>query len=211
MAKPRIKTSGTAFEARVKSVCDTYLAQGRAYLEKVDPPTVKTQYRTIYKDNPFLDYVGSWIERGSRIVHIEAKSNLKARLPISTDKDGVSVEQIANLIAWEKAGAAVGILWERYGEVRFVTIAQMGAARADDMKSVAWERAYPIPTGRGVEFDFLAVLHVLYPCNSPLFQANIALTKTEPDPDEWPEEPNSNEPPKLVPSRTLSSRMRSRQ
>lgn len=196
MPKPKLKTTGTAFEARVREVCQTYLAQGRAKLEKVDPPTVKTSFRVIYKDNPFLDFVGSWIERGSRIIHIEAKSNSKRRLPISTQKDGVSTEQIANLIAWENAGAAVGILWEHNGEVRFVTLAQMAAAKAEDDKSVAWEMAYRIPSGPGVDFDFLAVLHVLYPCNAPLFQAKMQFT--EPDSEEWPEDPKTTAPPKTA-------------
>lgn len=195
MGKKSITTTGTTFEARIKAVCDCYLASGRAYFEKVDPPTVKTQYRTIYKDNPFLDFVGSWIERGGQSIHIEAKSNSKTALPISADKDGVSVEQIESLEKWQAANAAVGILWEHKGEVRFVTLAMMEDAKAENIKSVPWARAYRIPKGAGaVEFDFLAILTVLYPCIPPFNQAKVPFPETENE--LWP---NDHEPLKPRP------------
>lgn len=193
--KKRAQLSGTSFEARIRAVCDTYLARGLAYLEKVDPPTVKTKFRTIYKDNPFLDFVGSWMEQHGRSIHIEAKSNSKTSLPISADRDGVSVEQIESLEKWEAAGAAVGILWDHKGEVRFVTLAQMAAAKADELKSVPWARAYRIPAGHGIDFDFLAVLHVLYPCVCPLNRAKVQA-HPEPDPEIWPDDHEQKEPPK---------------
>lgn len=164
------KNTGTDFETHVALVCDAYRAQRRADITKVEPPT-KTLFigpgrtKTIHLENPYLDFVGAWTERGGRAVHIEAKTTQAPRLPVGNDA-GVSAEQLTNLKRWHAAGAAVGVLWEHDGQVRFVTITAIEHARTvEDRASVKWANAYPIPPGDGfVSFDFLAILSVLYPC-----------------------------------------------
>lgn len=189
MAKKKTKaqTTGTLLEGRVAAICKIYRAQGVADLEKVDPPTVKTRWATIYKASPFLDYIGTWNARGGRMIALEAKSVDVPRLRVCVEKGaGLSVEQIDNLRRWEASGAAVGVIWFRGGDFRFVTLAQIDAARADEYKSVDWLHCYRIPKTEHIEADFLAVLNSLYPCISLEKQTNCQ-PKPRPDPIPWPE------------------------
>ena len=164
------KNTGTEFEAHVALVCDCYRAQGRADITKVEPP-IKTLFigpgktKVIHLENPYLDFIGAWTERGGRALHIEAKTTQAPRLAVGAD-NGISADQIANLKRWHNAGAAVGVLWEHAGQVRFVTLTAIDHAREiEERASVQWSKAYPIPQGEGfVSFDFLAILAVLYPC-----------------------------------------------
>ena len=164
------KNTGTTFEDHVAICCDVYRAQGRADITKVTPPSRclfigPGRQKTILLENPYLDFVGTWTERGGRAIHLEAKTTQAARLPVGNDA-GVNAEQLANLDRWHRAGAAVGVLWEHGSEVRFVSLTALQHAReVEERVSVRWEKAYQIPPGEGfLSFDFLAVLSKLYAC-----------------------------------------------
>lgn len=163
--------TGKGTEDLVKIMGEIYESQGRAVLRKVDPPTrtirIAGKPVVIQLDNPFLDFVGTWTERAGRMLVIEVKSTKVARLDVGKDS-GVNAKQLAALHAWEKGGAAVGVIWmcdERSREMRFVSLQRIEACRAEGRASVPWKDAYNIPQGMGLlTHDFLAILSAIYPC-----------------------------------------------
>lgn len=164
------KNGGINFEDHVVICADVYRTQGRADITKVEPPTKtvfigKGKTKTIQLENPYLDFVGCWTERGGRAIHLEAKATSTPRLPVGND-DGVNADQLANLKRWHASGAAVGVLWQHAEQVRFVTLGMITHAReVEERASVAWTKAYPIPYGGGfLSFDFLSILGKVYPC-----------------------------------------------
>lgn len=164
------KNSGTSFEDHVEIVCDYYRAARSADITKVEPPT-RTLFigpgktKIIHLENPYLDFVGTWTARGGKAIHLEAKTTDTPRLPVG-NKAGVDAQQLASLHRWHNAGAAVGVLWQHMGKVRFVTLtALQHALEVEERASVAWTKAYPIPAGPDMlSFDFLPILAALYPC-----------------------------------------------
>jgi hypothetical protein len=161
-----MKNGGTEFENILETQHEAYLAQGRAKLEKISQPIKvfgpRGHQKIVHLDNPFLDFSGSWIERGGRNLHIEAKVTGEPRLPIYSEI-GLKVKQMNALHAWHKAGAAVGVLWFHEGTARLLTITQIEAARAEGRGSVRWERAYPLrQTTPLVFWDYLLALGALY-------------------------------------------------
>jgi hypothetical protein len=163
-------TPGQDFEKRIKDICDLYEIQGIARLRKVDPPTriLRPPGRkpiTIHLESPYLDFVGTWIEKGGKTIMVECKSTEEPRLAILAEKQkgsGIKHSQLENAFAWEKAGAAVGFLWHHNGQVRMVT-PSMVAAHATARKSIPWLEAHRVPPGDGFIFhDFLALLRVLH-------------------------------------------------
>lgn len=171
MAKKE-KGTGTSFEEHVQIVAAAYEVQGRAALSKQSAPVLVLMggRKVIPLKNPYLDFSGTWIERGGRALHIEAKASKVPRLPIyvETKGAGLTTEQIESLERWRTAKAAVLVLWEHDGEVRGVTLSHIYKARDEENRmSVPWAWAYPIPKGEGlVSFDFLALLAQLYPCTA---------------------------------------------
>lgn len=162
-----MKNNGTTFEMILETQHQAYAVQGRAKIEKLSQP-VKVfgppgRQRVVHLPNPFLDFTGCWMEHGNRSIHIEAKTTVPARLPIYNDT-GIKTTQMEALHAWNKAGAAVGVLWFHEGATRLLTLAQIEAARAEGRGSVRWERAYPLyQTGELVFWDYLTALKALYP------------------------------------------------
>lgn len=151
MAKKQLSASnqsGKAFENWVDSWCRIYEKAGRATIRKVDPPTrIVGGRRIIFLPNPFLDYIGSWTERGGRTIVLEAKANVKRskRLPVNVEKGaGVRVKQWTWLQNWERAGAAAGVLWWNAGDLRLVTPEQIRKALSSGQKSVDVEKTFPV-------------------------------------------------------------------
>lgn len=156
----KAKGSGFLFEKHIEAVCETYEMQGRARIKKVSPPSIVKAWprpHIVLLSSPFVDFIGSWTEQGGECINIEAKSTTVPRLPIANEK-GVKPEQIAALKAWQEAKSKTGVLWEHGGEVRFVTVAMIVAAREKEEKSIAWDNAVRIPAQKGVSFDFLETL-----------------------------------------------------
>ena len=75
---------GKEFEDILARICDCYRQSGRAKIHKVDPPSKMVGRgpgaRIIYGVNPFLDFIGTWSERGNRSLMMEAKSTSNHRL-----------------------------------------------------------------------------------------------------------------------------------
>ena len=163
----KAKNNGTAFESHIKLAAEGYAAQGRATLEKADPPTA-IRYKGPGKpfvqqlENPFLDFLGVWTERGGRALFIEAKSTEEHRLPICRD-NGLTSKQVAALQRWHDAGAVVGVVWHHRGEWRLVTLSLIEMVRAEGSASLRWADAMTLPRGTGlIQYDFLTALACIY-------------------------------------------------
>lgn len=158
---------GGTFEQAIQATCDAYASANIAFVKKSDPPTkvIRPPGRrplVIQLENPYLDFTGAWLEQGGRMITVEAKNNEKPSLPVG-DKitDGISTSQLMNAAIWEAAGAAVLFLWQREGQVRYLTVRMVREATAD-RKSVPWAAAKPVPQGEGfILIDFLAILRDL--------------------------------------------------
>lgn len=162
-----MKNNGSQFEEILGTQHEAYEVQGRARLHKVSPPCLvfgtPGRQRVILKENPFLDFIGSWIERGGRSMHLEAKMTGEPRLGIN-NATGIKPQQLINLKAWEDSGAVVGVLWYHAGECRLLSLAQIFAALGDGRHSVRWEKAYKLyQTTDLVFWDYLPALAVIYP------------------------------------------------
>jgi len=146
------RNQGTEFENELKLIFSAYKTQGRATLEKVDPPSKVLGNRVIYMENPFLDFVGSWTEQGGRALFIEAKATDEPRLLIGgkSNSNGMKDNQLANALAWWRAGAMVLVLWRFQGEVRVFTPAMAKHATMENgRRSLRFCDAHRLPSGYG--------------------------------------------------------------
>lgn len=110
MKKPLSR--GKQFEADIKARLTYYEADRILVMRKVDPPTrIVGPGRIIFLPNPFLDFLGSWVERDGRAVFIEAKETKDAKLGLEQKQTGITKDQLRNLHIWHQANAAAGVLW----------------------------------------------------------------------------------------------------
>lgn len=110
---------GKEFESAIIKTAFNYERNRLLVLRKVDPPTVQFGGRLIRKRSPFLDFVGSWTERGGRALFLEAKSVNQGVLPIG-DR-GLKPEQWNSMRVWHWAGALTGIIWRHSTGVVWIT------------------------------------------------------------------------------------------
>lgn len=158
---------GRALQGEIDRIANAYRTVGIAKLHKVDPPCRVVGFgaarKVIFMPNPFVDYVGTWTQRGGRSLALEAKSTAEPKLPIR-QQSGVTEKQFEALSEWEQHGAAVGILWGYKNEIRFVPMAAARAQLAAGVKHVKWDTATVIPRGLGlVTFDFIKVIAAYFP------------------------------------------------
>jgi len=150
--------TGKAFEKLIEAIAVQYASKKLLRLRKVDPPVRYAGGRMIPMENPFTDYVGVWTERDGRAVFIEAKSTRDPVLPLShlTDK------QVAAMHAWRVAGAAVLLLWECGGVVRFWT-EPMISDQTIHKRHLKFNDGFIVPTGMGwVTHDFLESMREIW-------------------------------------------------
>lgn len=158
---------GKEFERQFEIVSTHYNYQRILKLAKCDPPSVIVRGQIIYKANPFLDWVGSWTERGGRSLFIETKSTEHPRLPMS-DNHHLTKLQIDNLKFWAYAGAAVGVVWEWRGHgCVFLPIGLIKKIWDEERRHIKFEEGDPIAQGNGmILFDFVHNLRRWYPGDS---------------------------------------------
>lgn len=153
---------GRPFQDRIVRTAKAYQALGVLKLEKVDPPVrILPGNRIIFMENPWSDFSGILSQDG-RMLAIEAKSTQEHLLPFNRD-GGLTVKQVELLIAWGKAGAISGVLWEMAGTqccwFSWWTILE---AKRDGLKSLRFEDIYarnPVVPGAGlIEWEFAPVL-----------------------------------------------------
>lgn len=110
------KNDGREFQKRVLKSAEEYQANRVLRIKKVDPPL---RYigpgKMLHLENPFLDFVGVWNERGGRAIFIETKSTTgSARLPLG--QGGLTDKQVLSLHRWALFGAVSFLLWENKSE-----------------------------------------------------------------------------------------------
>lgn len=163
---------GRGFEDLFERTCDAYLHSRTLRLSKVEPPVKvigggKVERRVIFLENPYLDYLGAWTERGGRSLMIEAKCTSGpdgGKLPIRDDSS-LKLRQVEWLKRWHCAGAAVGVVWNwtERGSV-FLPIGLIDSIIKAERRHIKFEEGDKIEQGVGfVLLDFAANLRKWYP------------------------------------------------
>jgi penicillin-binding protein-related factor A (putative recombinase) len=169
------RNAGHVFEDDIERVAAQYQFHKHLRVKKVDPPSkvLRPPGRgpiVIFLDNPFLDFCGTWTERGGRAVFFEAKSTTEPRLAINVQKgaSGLKETQVDAMRHWRSAGAVTFLLWQHAGEVRLVCIEEITNTLNMGVKSLKWGAcdSYPCPQGTGfVLFDFLQIMRKIWPAS----------------------------------------------
>lgn len=161
------QNQGKDLQNTILRIARTYQDRNVCKIHKVDPPVRVVGFgaarKVIFMPNPFVDFIGSWTERGGRSIALEAKSTAKPTLPI-LQSGGITEAQYESLWSWRKSGAAVGVLWEYGQEIRFAPLEALRAQLDAGVKHLKWDNATPVPRGTGFcEFDFMQVLRAYFP------------------------------------------------
>lgn len=159
--RTNLTNDGRAAQEMVRMSASAYERQGRLMLRKIDPPCrivgSGPARRVIFMPNPWLDFAGTWTERGGRMLILEIKSTNSERLAVGTG--GITAAQCDSLLSWHQAGAACGVLWHRGDDWAYIHPVQIAGE-----KSMSWIDCEPIPRGTGMVIcDFLSVLSKIYP------------------------------------------------
>lgn len=110
--KTRKLSRGKQFEKDIVERCKRYESQRTLVLRKCDPPTrIVGPGRIIFLPNPFLDFLGSWVERDGKSVFLEAKETNNAKLGLGASTNGVTADQLRNLRIWHQANAIAAVIW----------------------------------------------------------------------------------------------------
>jgi hypothetical protein len=111
---------GKRFEQEIADAALSYERARLLILRKVDPPTrIVGRGRIVFLANPFLDFVGVWIEREGKAVFLEAKETSSGQLGLGQKTNGVTAPQLRSLRVWHHAGAVSAVLW-RVGSATFL-------------------------------------------------------------------------------------------
>ena len=151
-----MKNDGKAIERMLEQINGGYLALGEAKIEKVDPPVRVFNGRTIFMQNPFLDYTGTWRkdpDKPALPIHFEVKKLAENRMRIAAPSGaGISEKQFGNLDSWRNYGAVVFVLWYKDNAFRLLTFPMLRDALHRGEKSIKWDDA--IGTDKGVGWIF---------------------------------------------------------
>lgn len=159
--------TGKGFESEIAATAEAYRVRGMATLRKVDPPvrvlwipdkkTGERRQRVIFQRNPWPDFSGCWTANGARSLFVECKSTATHRLGLREGQLGP--DQVAALVAWRAAGAAVCLLWQWAGAVALFTPEMILASQSAGAKSLVFADGLHVPRGEGgVIWAFLSVL-----------------------------------------------------
>ena len=168
VARTNARNDGREFQRQLEVIAGSYHTRGLAYLQKVDPPvavvwipdkrTGEKKQRVIFKQNPFLDYLGVWTVHHGRMILMEAKSTSGHRLP-AFGEAGFKDKQWAAMKRWRFTGAACCLLWSYAGQVRLWTPELLMVAEAAGAKSLEFQAGIPVEQGDGLlRWDWLRTL-----------------------------------------------------
>jgi len=159
-----VKNNGKGFEDVIGRCIAQYEFRNVLTARKCDPPTVFVRGHVVLKANPFPDFVGSWRERGGKMVMIEAKSTEEPFLKIAQD-GGLRVNQIEPMERWERFGAATFVLWGHAGEMylipHFVIAKRLSAGGVKRMKP-GEDGVYRCAPAVGLLHDFASVMRAIW-------------------------------------------------
>lgn len=168
--RPNYWSDGRSLEHELEIIASLYAERGILRLGRTTPPTRTWRegesQRVCFLKNPWLDYAGTWTEREGRMLLIEAKTTHEPVLNLAAGKDGkggLSKNQIENLMLWEKAGAAVGCIWQWQGKCVWINTKDI-QREFPKVKHVYFRDLPPIPQGEGfILIDFVQNLRINYP------------------------------------------------
>jgi len=163
------QNDGKSFEKIMTQIGEAYDRRGVMRIVKAEPPTfrMKKNGETIIGEraNPFLDYAGTWTERGGRALFIEAKSTTDSTtLPLDRE-GGVTTDQVLALRRWHNAGAAVAVIWE-VNRTHCAAISHdlLVSTLATGRKSIRFDELPRVSVGFGfIIYDFAQLLRQFYP------------------------------------------------
>ena len=156
------RNDGRAFEGQLETIATQYVSKRIMRIKKCEQPLrimgKRPFIKVVFMENPFLDFTGSWMERGGRMICFEAKSTTKPVLPIGGD-NGMKQSQIDAMGYWLAAGAVSFLLWECKGVVKFVTYAEIRhRLDRDKIKHLKFEQCMEtVNQGMGFTFFDFAV------------------------------------------------------
>ncbi len=154
---PRKPNRGREFEKEILEVAKRYEADRSMTLRKVDPPTRFIRGKIVMMANPFLDFCGSWTERGGRAVFLEAKRTDTDRLKLCC-AGGLTEKQLQSLRRWRSAGAVTGIIWRSKSGDFFINMGEVESALAEGVLHIkSGEYGCSI-----VELDFLQAMKTVF-------------------------------------------------
>lgn len=163
MRKHFFRNTGKPFEKQILQIASYYERLGILSLEKVDPPTLVKGDTIVYLTNPFLDTLGSWKERGGRMITLECKSSEEPSIAMDQKTGGLTTKQCDNMELWHRRGAVTGVLWECGGVVKYVTVQTIMQRRADFKKQLHFNHGVEVKQGKGfILYDYAENLRTHY-------------------------------------------------
>lgn len=168
--RPNRWSDGRSLEHELELIANLYSERGILRLGRTTPPTRTWKegesQRVCFLKNCWCDFAGVWSERSGRMLVIEAKVTQEPVLDLAAGKDGkggLSKNQIENLLMWERAGAAVGVIWQWQGKSAWISTANIQAAYPKE-KHIHFRDLAPISQGEGfLLIDFVQNLRACYP------------------------------------------------
>jgi|GEM_PF-7086952 len=166
--RPRTRNTGRWLEEAIAAAAADYEAAHVLTIRKVEPPCkiigTGPARKVIFLDNDWLDFAGTWTERGGRHLLIEAKSTEGERLPILQRDGGLTERQCRALRMWTDAGSVALILWGHTptATVRAIPAAALFRAIADGRKSLRPEDGVECRKTRSFRDNFAEPLRNFY-------------------------------------------------
>lgn len=140
--RTNLTNTGMAAQKIFEMTAAAYERKGLLRLRKTDPPVKFIGGKPIFQINPWLDYAGTWAERGGRMLCLEVKSTVKTRLDLS-------LGQLESVTSWIEFGATVAVIWYRFDLCRIAYPGEL----CDNPK---WDELQEVKPGiGGVVFDWL--------------------------------------------------------
>lgn len=167
------RNTGKLFEREIEGVLVQYRAKRFLDLRKTEPATRFIEGQVLHLRNDWLDYAGSWTERGGRCVVMECKSTTpeqhlegmerEPRLPLGSG--GLTDRQRLAMLRWTDAGACAFLLWRHGTRTLFVPWPVIYTVdRRMDRRHLLWSDGREVKQGMGfVTCDFLEAMRTCWP------------------------------------------------
>lgn len=168
-------SDGREWEETISATALEYERNGVLRMRKVSPPSRvvggKGDRKVIFMTNDFLDFVGSWMQRGGRALFLEAKQTHEDRLPLARP-GGLTEQQVRALRDWTLASAATGVLWRCPSGVFFIPYRDVAMRVTELRKALLPEHCIRVEEAGVVRLsdgrvmkkpDFAAALATAYP------------------------------------------------
>lgn len=100
--------------------------------------------KVIFMPNDFVDFVGSFTQRGGRAVFVEAKQTHEDRLPLGRG-GGVTDKQVRTMRDWTLANAMTAVLWRSPSGVWIAPYREIAMRITEGRKALLPEHCRAVP------------------------------------------------------------------